>query len=412
MLTEQLRPTLFKELFGQKETIDVLEKSIAAKRPISFLLWGPPGSGKTSIANIYIRSFSQSYYIFSATKGSLTELKKHFEERASRPLFSEQIILFVDEIHRLNKSQQDFFLPLVEKGELILVGATTENPSFALNKAILSRVRVLPIQPLDKVALEHIIQKCSSLHKDLNLTEDDKLSLIEKSGGDGRHLIHLLENRILFQEEIGASTPRYDRSGDDRYMWISALHKAIRGSDPNAALYILARMLHGGEDPLYLFRRLIRISVEDIGLSDPHLLPYVTSAMQAFEKMGSPEGDLLLANVVVYLALSPKSNAVYTAYNQAKQDAEKTTHLTPPKEIMNAPTKLMKQMGYGKGYQYDHDLEHAFSGQNYFPDGMEPRSYYQPVERGFERDLKKRLDYFEKLRQSKQELAQSTSHET
>lgn len=385
--SEGLRPTNFEEIFGQKPLTDALEKSINASRPISLLFWGPPGCGKTSLAKIYIRSFSLPYHIFNATKGSLSELKKLFEEREISPLFAKRIILFIDEIHRLTKPQQDFFLPLVERGDLILIGATTENPSFTLNSALLSRLRIFSMSPLDNSALSQIIDKFQSIYSSPPLTEEVRKSLIEMSQGDGRQLIHLLENRTLFDNKL-TPLPKYDRAGDGHYKSISALHKAIRGSDPDSALYWLARMLNGGEDPIYLFRRLIRISIEDIGLSDPGCLPYITAAMQAFEKIGLPEGDLLLASCVVYLALSPKSNAIYTAFREAQKEALKSSHLPPPSIITD-----------GKGYLYDHDLEDAFSGQNYLPDGLERPSYYHPAERGFERELQKRLTYFTRLRE-------------
>lgn len=400
MLTEKLRPHHFKEIFGQKPLIDVLEKSIEAACPFSFLLWGPPGSGKTSIANIYIRSFDLPYFIFSGAKGSVLDIKKLIDDRANSPLFHKKIIIFIDEIHRLTKNQQDFFLPHVESGELILVGATTENPSFCLNSAVISRLRIFALESLSEDSSFSIIEKCKQIHPTFDLTKEQENELITISQGDGRQLILLLENLMVFNSKlVNEAQIRYNRSGDDRYEWISVLQKAIRGSDPDASLYALARMIHGKEDPIYIFRRLLRICVEDIGLADPACLPYVFSALESFEKIGSPEGDLILASCVVYLALSPKSNAIYKAFNQALDDAKKTMHFDAPKQMVNGTTELMRKMGFGKGYQYDHECPNGFSGQNYFPEGMDRKSYYHPQLRGFERDLKKRLDYFNALRE-------------
>lgn len=319
------------------------------------------------------------------------------------------ILLFVDEIHRFNKAQQDAFLPFIESGKLVLVGATAENPSFYLNDALLSRVRVLKLNALNDNSLELLLQRYESNKGTLNLMLEARQYLIQVAQGDGRYLLNLIENlqgipqgTLLNLSEldnlIQKRAPLFDKSGDQHYNLISALHKSIRGSDPDASLYWFCRILEGGEEPLFIARRLIRMASEDIGLADPQALPLAIAARDSYEMLGSPEGELALAQTVVYLALAPKSNAIYTAFKRAQEAASKTSHLNPPPIILNAPTKLMKTLGYGKDYQYDHDTLKGFSGQNYFPEEMERISFYEPVERGFEREMKKRGEYFKKLR--------------
>lgn len=407
-LSNELRPQNFDEVVGQEHLTGekgFLTKAIDQKKPLSIVLWGPPGSGKTSIARVYAKAFNMPFYTISGASDSISDLKKILKEHESTPLFGRSLMLFVDEIHRFNKAQQDAFLPLVENGTVVLVGATAENPSFYLNPALLSRLRVLCLNPLSEEALRALITRYEKVKGPLNLKEEELQALVEESQGDGRYLFNLIENFHLNRDlkHIQKRSALYDKSGDQHYNLISALHKSVRGSDPDSALYWFCRMLEGGEDPLFLARRLIRMASEDIGLADPQALPLAIAARDAYEHMGSPEGELSLAEVVIYLALAPKSNRTYTAYNQARELAKRTSHLSPPKIILNAPTKLMKQEGYSKGYRYDHEEESAFSGQNYFPDKLEKEIFYTPVERGFERELKKRIDYFNKLRSLKKE---------
>ena len=317
--------------------------------------------------------------------------------------------MFIDEIHRFNKSQQDAFLPYLEDGTIVLIGATTENPSFSINNALLSRLRVLTLNSLDQPALHKILSQYESKFGPIPLTDEAKTALVQMSQGDGRHLLNLIENiqnfpskELLNLEDLSRllqkRTALYDKSDDGHYNLISALHKSVRGSDPDASLYWLARMLEGGEDPQFISRRLIRMASEDIGLADPNALEVALNAWRTFEQLGAPEGELALAEAVVYLALAPKSNALYTAFGAAKELAKQTSQLPPPKIILNSPTALMKQIGYGQGYVYDHDTKEGFSGQNYFPDDLERPSFYQPIERGFEREMKKRMEYFSRLR--------------
>lgn len=411
-LAEQLRPQSITEIVGQEHLVGengFISATIKTGKPLSIILWGPPGCGKTSIARLYAKAFDMRFESISAVFSGIADLKKLVKESDESPLFGRNILLFVDEIHRFNKAQQDAFLPFIENGKIVLVGATAENPSFYLNNALLSRVRVLKLNTLTEKNLDSLLQRYEQQFSALPLTPDARTALIRHAQGDGRYLLNLVENMqtllINHPLDIDELAPvlqkraaLFDRAGDQHYNLISALHKSVRGSDPDASLYWLCRMLEGGEEPLFIARRLIRMASEDIGLADPQALPLAIAARDAFEMLGSPEGELALAEVVVYLALAPKSNAVYTAYNQAREYASKTTHLDPPAIILNAPTKLMKESGYGKGYQYDHDTPHGFSGQNYFPEsGRE--SFYHPVERGFEREMKKRMDYFKMLKE-------------
>ena len=414
-LAEQLRPQSFDEVVGQESLVGkkgLLSKIIEKGKPLSILLWGPPGCGKTTIARLYAKAFDRPFIPFTGVMNGIAEVKKAIQEAKARPLIKGNPILFIDEIHRFNKAQQDVFLPSIEDGTIVLIGATTENPSFTINNALLSRLRVLNLENLSPEALLKIIHRFETLSEKIHLTNDAKNALIGFSHGDGRHLLNALENlQTLHEGEIDLETlckltlkkpAGYDRHDDYHYNLISALHKSIRGSDPDAALYYFARMLEGGEDPHFLGRRLVRMAVEDIGLADPEALQITLNAWHAYERLGSPEGELALGQAVLYLALAPKSNAAYSALKKAQKSAEETSHLNPPKTILNAPTKLMKQKGYGKGYQYDHDLPHAFSGQNYFPDGMERPSFYKPVARGFEREMEKRLVFFKNLRERKE----------
>lgn len=396
-LSEKLRPKKLSEISGQEQLISYINQIVQNGRPLSLLLFGPPGSGKTTIARLYAQSFNLPFMNLSAVFNSTAELKKLLKEGQETPLFNRKTVLFVDEIHRFNRAQQDIFLPFLEDGSLILIGATTENPSFVLNNALLSRLRVLKLVPLAPPALDQIIQRYESTVHPLNLTPEQRQDLIAQSQGDARHLLNMIEN-LEEGLPIQKKPALYDRHQEGHFNLISALHKAIRGSDPDAALYWFARMLEGGEEPLYLARRLIRMASEDIGLADPQALAIALNGWNVYNMLGSPEGELTLAQVVLYLSLCPKSNATYTAYGEARKKAAETGHLDPPKHILNAPTKLMKEFGYGEEYQYDPDTPYGFSGQDYFPPEMKRQSFYKPVERGFEREMKKRLDYFTRLR--------------
>ncbi len=376
----------------------------------SLVLWGPPGVGKTTIARLLADETDLHFVQISAIFSGVPELRKVFEAAKMRHSNGKGTLLFVDEIHRFNKAQQDGFLPFMEDGTILLVGATTENPSFELNAALLSRAQVLVLERLSPTELEDLTQRAEKeLGVPLPLTTDARAALMDMADGDGRALLNLIEQISAWPDAKDLDTQalttrlmrraaKYDKSGEEHYNLISALHKSVRGSDPDAALYWFARMLTGGEDPRFLARRITRMAVEDIGLADPQAQSICIQAWETYERLGSPEGELALANAVAYLALAPKSNAGYAAYKGAMALARETGSLMPPKHILNAPTRMMKEQGYGAGYAYDHDAEDGFSGQNYFPDGIPRPDLYQPVERGFERDLKKRLDYFSGLR--------------
>jgi putative ATPase len=397
-LSEKLRPQKLIDVAGQEELVQTISRIAENGKPLSLLLFGPPGCGKTTIARLYAREFQLPIVNLSAVFNTTAELKKLLKEGQETPLFNRQTLVFVDEIHRFNRAQQDIFLPCLEDGSLILVGATTENPSFVLNNALLSRLRVLKLEPLSPESLEQILKRYEATVKPLHLSDEKRQFLIAQSQGDGRHLLNMIEN-LESGLPIQKKPALYDRHQEGHFNLISALHKSVRGSDPDASLYWFARMLEGGEDPLYLGRRLIRMASEDIGLADPQALSIALNGWNVYKMLGSPEGELALAQVVLYLALCPKSNAAYTAYNDARAKAADTGQLDPPKHILNAPTKLMKDLGYGEEYKYDPDTPYGFSGQDYFPEEVGRQSFYQPVERGFEREMKKRLDYFNRLRE-------------
>ena len=416
-LADRLRPRKLAEVIGQDQVLGPeapLGVMLASGSLGSLILWGPPGVGKTTIARLLADETDLHFVQISAIFTGVPELRKVFEAAKHRRANGQGTLLFVDEIHRFNKAQQDGFLPHMEDGTILLVGATTENPSFELNAALLSRSQVLVLERLDLAHLELMTQRAEQeLALELPLDGPAREALLEMADGDGRALLNLIEQvaawKVKGKLDTDALTTRlmrraakYDKSGDEHYNLISALHKSVRGSDPDAALYWFARMLEGGEDPRFLARRITRMAVEDIGLADPNAQTHCLHAWETYERLGSPEGELAIAQAVIYLALAPKSNATYVAYKGARNSARKTGSEPPPKHILNAPTSLMKDQGYGDGYAYDHDAEDGFSGQNYFPDGMKHPVLYQPVERGFERELKKRVDYFAKLRAKRQ----------
>ena len=412
-LADRLRPTTLGDVIGQEHILGpdgALGVMLAARSLGSVIFWGPPGVGKTTIARLLADATDRAFVQISAIFSGVAELRQVFEAAKLRRKSGQGTLLFVDEIHRFNKAQQDGFLPHMEDGTILLVGATTENPSFELNAALLSRAQVLVLNRLTPADLERLAQRAEKeLGRPLPLDGPAREALIEMADGDGRALLNLVEQVAAWSVEgkldTDALTTRlqrraaqYDKSGDAHYNLISALHKSVRGSDPDAALYWLARMLQGGEDPRYLARRITRMSIEDIGLAEPQAQRVCLDAWETYERLGSPEGELALAQAVVYLSLAPKSNAAYTGFKAAMAAAKASGSEPPPKHILNAPTRLMKDQGYGAGYAYDHDAEDGFSGQNYFPETMKRGVYYQPVERGYERELKRRLDYFVKLR--------------
>ena len=374
------------------------------------ILWGPPGTGKTTVARLLAGSTNLHFEPLSAVFSGVADLRRVFDAAKERRIAGQGTLLFVDEIHRFNRAQQDGFLPYVEDGTVILVGATTENPSFELNGALLSRCQVFVLNRLDHAALETLLARAEAeTGETLPLTDNARHSVCAMADGDGRYLLNLVEEIFAIgalepldvnalTERIQKRAPLYDKSQEAHYNLISALHKSLRGSDVDAALYWFARMLDGGEDPRYIARRLTRFSVEDIGMADPHALTQSIAAWEAYERIGSPEGELAIAQCVIYLATAPKSNAVYSAFKSSAKSAKETGSLSPPKHILNAPTGLMKDIGYGDGYQYDHATEKGFSGQNYFPENMPREEFYQPVDRGFERDIGKRMEYWKKLR--------------
>lgn len=418
-LADRLRPQTLAEVTGQPHLTGedgVLRRMIDAGSLGSMIFWGPPGTGKTTVARLLSGEAGLAFEQISAIFSGVADLKKVFETARLRRMDGRQTLLFVDEIHRFNRAQQDSFLPVMEDGTVILVGATTENPSFELNAALLSRARVLTFHSHDEESLEELLRRAEEVEgKPLPLTEDARASLIGMADGDGRSVLTLAEEvwRAARKDErfdpdmlikiVQRRAPVYDKAQDGHYNLISALHKSVRGSDPDAALYYLARMFDAGEDPLYLGRRLVRMAVEDIGLADPQALAICNAAKDAYDYLGSPEGELALAQACVYLATAPKSNAVYTAFKAATQAAKQNGSLLPPKHILNAPTKLMRTEGYGDGYRYDHDEPDAFSGQNYFPEKMGRQTFYDPPERGFEREIRKRLDWWAKLRKERGE---------
>lgn len=412
-LADILRPASLQEVLGQDHLLGPdapLGRMTGEGRLTSMILWGPPGTGKTTIARLLAGSTNLHFEPLSAVFSGVADLRKVFERAKERRVGGQGTLLFVDEIHRFNRAQQDGFLPYVEDGTVILVGATTENPSFELNGALLSRSQVFVLNRLGHEALEALLARAEAeIGRTLPLTAEALSAVCAMADGDGRYLLNLVEEIVSLNPDetldvadltkaIQKRAPLYDKSQEAHYNLISALHKSLRGSDADASLYWLARMLTGGEDPRYIARRLTRFAVEDIGLADPDALPQSLAAWEAYERIGSPEGELAIAQCVVYLATAPKSNAVYRALSGAKKSASETGSLAPPKHILNAPTSLMKDLGYGDGYQYDHNTDEGFSGQDYFPEEMPRVNYYQPADRGFERDVKKRLDYWQKLR--------------
>ena len=416
-LADKLRPDQLADVVGQDHLLGpdgALTRMLETRSLGSLIFWGPPGTGKTTVARLLARATDLHFEQISAIFSGVADLKNVFEAARARRETGQGTLLFVDEIHRFNRAQQDSFLPVVEDGTVVLVGATTENPSFELIAPLLSRARVLVFKPLDAAALEKLLERAEAIEgKKLPLDEEARASLLRMADGDGRAALTLTEelwraardgeifDAAALQNVVQRRAPIYDKKQDGHYNLISALHKSVRGSDADAALYYLCRMLDAGEDPLYLARRIVRMAVEDIGLADPQALVVANAAKDAYDFLGSPEGELAIAEAVLYVATAPKSNATYVAFGAAKRAAKEGGSLLPPKHILNAPTKLMKTEGYGSGYEYDHDAPEAFSGQDYFPEQLGRQKFYDPPERGFEREIRKRLEYWEKLRKER-----------
>ncbi len=419
-LADRLRPTDLAEVVGQEHLTGsdgAIGRMVAAGKLASMILWGPPGTGKTSIARLLADAVGLRFVAISAVFSGVADLKKLFAEAKTAARAGQQTLLFVDEIHRFNRAQQDGFLPFVEDGTVTLVGATTENPSFELNAALLSRCQVLILRRLDHDALNELVERAETIEdRPLPVTQEAREALIASADGDGRFLLNQVETlfSIEIEEPLGPAelsellhrrVPVYDKDREGHYNLISALHKSIRGSDPQAAVYSLARMLVAGEEPRYVLRRLTRAAVEDIGLADPNALVQCLAAKDTYDFLGSPEGELAIVQACLYLATAPKSNAAYTAQKKAWRSARDTGSLMPPMHILNAPTKLMKNVGYGKGYAYDHSAEEGFSGQDYWPEEMEPQAFYEPTDRGLEARIRERLDYWNERRKELQQSA-------
>ncbi len=418
-LADKLRPDQLSDVVGQDHLLGpdgALTRMLETRSLGSLIFWGPPGTGKTTVARLLARATDLHFEQISAIFSGVADLKNVFEAARARRETGQGTLLFVDEIHRFNRAQQDSFLPVVEDGTVVLVGATTENPSFELIAPLLSRARVLVFKPLDAAALEKLLERAEAIEgKKLPLDEEARASLLRMADGDGRAALTLTEelwraardgeifDAAALQNVVQRRAPIYDKKQDGHYNLISALHKSVRGSDADAALYYLCRMLDAGEDPLYLARRIVRMAVEDIGLADPQALVIANAAKDAYDFLGSPEGELAIAEAVLYVATAPKSNATYVAFGAARRAAKEGGSLLPPKHILNAPTKLMKTEGYGSGYEYDHDAPEAFSGQDYFPEQLGRQKFYDPPERGFEREIRKRLEYWEKLRKERRD---------
>lgn len=417
-LPDRLRPQALSDVVGQDHILGpdgALTRMLETRTLGSLIFWGPPGTGKTTVARLLADATALHFEQLSAVFSGVADLKKAFDAARARRETGTGTLLFVDEVHRFNRAQQDSFLPVMEDGTVILVGATTENPSFELNAALLSRARVLVFRSLDAAAIEKLFARAEQVEgKPLPLDVEARAALVRMADGDGRAALTLVEevwrsardgevfNAEQLQGVLQRRAPIYDKSADGHYNLISALHKAVRGSDPDAALYYLARMLEAGEDPLFLARRVVRMAVEDIGLADPQALVVANAAKDAYDFLGSPEGELAIAQAVIYVATAPKSNAAYKAFGAAKRVAKEGGSLLPPKHILNSPTRLMQEEGYGEGYQYDHDMPDGFSGQDYFPEALGRRTFYDPPDRGFEREIRKRLDYWAKLRREKE----------